>query len=155
MSAKISGQKKVIADIKAVTDGLAAGSVSVGFLGRETYPDGTPVAAVAFWNEYGKMVNSKEGNYFQLPRPFFRRMIEKESKTWAPKIASLLKAKSVKTEEVLGLMGEDIKGALKQSIQEFQSPPIAYSTAKAKGNSKPLVDTGQMLQAVDYEVKGA
>ena len=140
------GQKKVIADIKAVTDGLASGSVSVGFLGGETYPDGTPVAAVAYWNEYG---TSKAP-----ARPFFRRMIEKESETWAPKIAALLKAKTVKTENVLGLMGEDIKGALKQSIQEFQSPPIAYSTAQSKGNSKPLVDTGQMLQAVDYEVKG-
>jgi len=145
MSAKLIGQKKVIAKIKAVTDGIESGSVIVGFLGRETYPDGTPVAAVAFWNEYG---TSKAP-----ARPFFRSMIEKESKTWGSKTAALLKSKSVKPQNVLGLLGEEIKGALKQSIQEFQSPPIAYSTAKAKGNSKPLVDTGQMLQAVDYEVK--
>jgi hypothetical protein len=152
MSAKISGQKKVIADIKAVTDGLAAGSVSVGFLGRETYPDGTPVAAVAFWNEYGKMVNSKEGNYFQLPRPFFRKMISKESPTWGPKIADLLKSKTVKNDNVLGIIGKEIVGALQQSIQDMQTPPLAESTIKAKGSSKPLIDSGQMWGDVEFEV---
>lgn len=144
MSAKITGQKKVIADIKAVTDGLSSGSVNVGFLGAERYPDGTPVAAVAYWNEFGTSKTPA--------RPFFRNMIAKESSTWAPKIAALLKAKSVKSDNVLGMMGEEIKGALKQSIQELKSPPLAASTIKAKGNAKPLVDSGQMLQAVDYEV---
>lgn len=51
-------------------------SVRVGVLENATYPDGTPVAMVAFWNEYGatanipshtrtinRSINEKTGNY--------------------------------------------------------------------------------------------
>lgn len=156
-----------------------SGSVSVGFLEGATYPDGTPVAAVAFWNEYGHA-----GPFPSPPRPFFRTMIEKEKPTWGGKVAGLAKATDNNGPKVLALMGEDIEGALKQSITELAEPALSPTTLmlrKKFGNSpeniklsdvleaqkavargeqgatgtqaKPLVWTGNMLNSVNYEVK--
>lgn len=121
-----------------------SGSLEVGFLENATYPDGTPVAAVAFWNEFGT-VNAP-------PRPFFRQMIAKESPTWAGKIAKLAVATDDDGPKVLALMGEDIDGALKQSINDFTSPALAQSTIDRKGFDKPLIDTSHMVNSTGYRV---
>ncbi len=148
----LSGADGVMKALEDIARKMGGGEVSVGFMAGATYPDGTPVAAVAFWNEFGKGVQSEEGNYFQMPRPFFRQMIAKESPTWPGKMAKLAKATDYDGDKVLALMGEDIKGALQQSINEFQSPPLAPSTIEAKGFAKPLIDTSHMLNSVTYEV---
>lgn len=124
-----------------------SGEVQVGFMNGATYPDGTPVAAVAFWNEFGVPSHN------QPPRPFFRQMIASESPSWGPKVAKMAKATDFDGQKVLGLMGEDIKGALQQSINDFVTPAIKSSTANAKGFDKPLIDTGHMLNSITYEVK--
>jgi len=125
---------------------MGGGSVEVGFMSEATYPDGTPVAAVAFWNEYGNPEQNRP------PRPFFRGMIAKESPGWANKMAKLAKASDYDGAKVFGLMGEDIKGALQQSINDFTEPGLAPSTVEAKGFAKPLIDTAHMLNSVDYKV---
>lgn len=122
------------------------GSVEVGFLEGATYPDGTPVAAVAFWNEYGSS---------GPPRPFFRTMIAKESPDWPAKMAKLAIATQYNGAKTLALMGEDIEGALKQSINDLTSPPLAESTIKRKGFDKPLIDTAHMINSTGYRVEGA
>ena len=131
--------------LTAIVERMGGGSVAVGFIDNATYPDGTPVAAVAFWNEYGKLG--------QPARPFFRQMIAKESNTWAPKMARLAKATDYDGDKVLALMGEDIKGALQQSINDFSSPGLAASTIEAKGFAKPLIDTSVMLNSITYKVE--
>lgn len=146
MSAKVlKGGAGITAALENIARRMGGGSVSVGFMSGATYPNGTPVAAVAFWNEYGH-----DGT---PARPFFRRMIAAESKGWAVKMARLAKATDYDGDKVLGLMGEDIRGALQQSINDFDSPPLAESTIEAKGFSKPLIDTAHMLNSVTYEVK--
>ena len=136
------GLDKALADIATRMGG---GSVSVGFLAGASYPDGTPVAAVAFWNEYGGPERP--------PRPFFRQMIAKESPGWAFKMGKLAKLTNYDGAKVLGLMGEDIKGALQKSINDFTTPALAQSTIHAKGFAKPLIDTSVMLNSIAYEVK--
>ena len=131
--------------LQDIARSMGGGSVQVGFLEGATYPDGTPVAAVAFWNEFGTS---------RIPaRPFFRGMIAKESSGWAVKMAAMVKATNYDGPKVLALMGEDISGALSQSITNFSSPKNAPSTIKKKGFDKPLIDTADMLRAVSYEVK--
>lgn len=138
----------------AFGDGLAAAlkgisakmssSVEVGFLEGATYPDGTPVASVAFWNEYG--------NGSAPPRPFFRTMIEKEKESWPGKLAAAYKATGGDGDKALALVGEDIDGALKQSINDFSSPALAQSTIDRKGFDKPLIDTGHMINSTGSRV---
>lgn len=162
-----------------IADRMGGGHVRVGFLEGATYPDGTPVAAVMYWNEFGH-----EGRFPAPPRSFFRRMISKEQSTWAPKMAKLAKATNYDGLTVLKLMGEDIAGALRQSIIETNEPALSPTTlilrAKfwtnpgaitisdvlaaqleaangAEGASgtqaKPLVWSGHALASVGYEVK--
>ncbi len=132
------------AKLREIAERMGGGNVQIGFLENATYPDGTPVAAVAFWNEFGKET--------QPPRPFFRTMIAKESPGWGPKMAALAETTNYDGPKVLELMGEDIEGALKQSINDLTSPPLAPSTIKAKGFAKPLIDTSHMLNSTGHKV---
>lgn len=85
------------------------------------------------------------------PRPFFRTMIAQNSATWAPTAAKLLQ-QGKSTDDVLNLMGELIAGQLRASIIAMKTPPNAPSTIRNKGFDDPLVDTGHMLNSVDFEV---
>ena len=143
----LQGSDAVMKALEDIARKMGGGEVSVGFMEGATYPNGTPVAGVAFWNEYG--VPSRN----QPPRPFFRQMIAAESPTWPGKMAKLAKATDYDGDRVLALMGEDIKGALQKSINDLQDPPLAPSTVEAKGFGKPLIDTSHMLNSVSYEVK--
>jgi hypothetical protein len=130
----------------------------VGFLEGATYPDGKPVAAVAAFNEYGRMVRTKgadgmEESYFQLPRPFFRRMIADKKAEWPAGVALQLKKNKGDVAKTLEVTGVAIGGQLQQSIRDLVSPPLAPSTVERKGFDKPLIDTGHMLDSVGHEVK--
>ncbi len=144
----LSGAEAVMKKLESIMKGMGGGEVSVGFLEGATYPDGTSVAAVAFWNEFGH-----GGKFPAPPRSFFRSMIATESPGWSVKMAKLAKATNFDGPRVLAMMGDDIKGSLQQSINDFVYPPLSPSTIAAKGFDKPLIDTSHMLNSVDYEVK--
>jgi hypothetical protein len=55
----------------------------------------------------------------------------------------------------LDLLGTIIKGDVQKRIAAGIMPPNAPSTIKRKGSSTPLIDTGQMRNALEHEVKGA
>lgn len=120
------------------------GKVRVGFMEGSTYPDGTPVPAVAFWNEYGGPGRPE--------RPFFRRMIAKDSPKWAPLVGKAAVAANYDSSRVLAILGDRIKGELQASINQFQDPPISQETAERKGFKKPLIDTAVMLNSITFEV---
>lgn len=171
--------ESVAARLAAIAKSMGGGSVEVGFLEGATYPDGTPVAAVAFWNEYGH-----GGNFPSPPRPFFRTMISEKSPEWPETMATLAKATNYNGPRVLALMGEEIQGQLIESITNLTAPPLSKTTLalRAKfGNdpsgitardvvdaqhdvaagtaelasgtqAKPLVWTGHMLDSTGYKV---
>lgn len=122
-----------------------AGDLYVGFFAQEKYPDGTPVAAVAYWNEFGTATSPA--------RPFFRRMIAAKQAGWGVAFGNIAKAQNYDFARVLPLMGEGIKDQLTQSIVEFSDPPNAPYTIKKKGFNKPLIETAQMSRATGYEVR--
>lgn len=142
--------------LEAIAKKMGGGEVSIGFMENATYPDGTPVASVAFWNEFGTSTAPA--------RPFFRTMIAKESPQWASKMARQAKGTNYNGPKVLALMGEDIGGALVESIIAVNSPPLAESTILARAKNvkrgdevsptiaKPLIDTGHMKNSVSYQV---
>lgn len=115
----------------------------VGVLENATYPDGTPVAMVAFWNEYGTRITK--------PRPFFRTTISENKKNWVLSVTELMRRHN-DGKKVLGLMGEHIKGQIVNSINTWSDPPNAASTVREKGFDKPLVWTGQMMRSISWEV---
>lgn len=111
----------------------------------------------------GRFVKRSEANFSSThatpghaitipPRPYFRRMIKANGPSWGPDIGKLLVANKFDTAKVLGLMGTLIKGQLQDSIVNFTTPRNAPSTIARKGFDKPLIDTGHMLNSVDFEV---
>lgn len=123
----------------------SGGNVKVGFLEGATYPDGTSVPTVAFFNEFG---TSKSP-----PRPFFRRMIAAKSPGWGNSMAKAAQATGYDSARTLAIMGEGIKDQLVASIVSLTSPPLKPSTVQRKGFDKPLIDTGVMQRAPAYVVE--
>lgn len=117
-------------------------SLRVGVLEDATYPDGTPVAMVAFWNEYGTKTAPV--------RAFFRTTVSNNKKNWVLSIQNLVKMHE--PEKAMGLMGEHIKDQIVQSIIEWSEPPNAPYTVKKKGFNNPLIQTGQLSRSISYEV---
>lgn len=175
---EIKGGDK-LAKILAEIGGNKGGFVKVGFLENATYADGTSVAAVAFWNEFGH-----GGRFPAPPRPFFRNMISEKSREWPKRLAGALKYYDYDTEKALGAMGDAIKGDLQESIINTTAPALSPTTLMLRsiyGNNpqeirardvlaaqdlvkegyqgatgsqaKPLVWTGHMLNSIDYVVE--
>lgn len=140
----LNGGEKLLEHLENLSNELGKGSVVVGFLEGATYPDGETVAEVAFTNEFG--------NKKQPPRPFFRQMIDKEKSSWPGKIGKLAKVTNFDGQRVLGILGSDIEGALRDSINSLMTPELSPVTIEAKGFSKPLIDTAHMINSISFEV---
>lgn len=137
--------EKVLTQLAAKVNKPA--TVSVGFLAKTTYPDGTPVAAIAAIQEFGAPSRGIP------PRPFFRNMIAAKSGEWPAAVAGFLKANDYDATKALEQAGSAIEGQLRQSIYDTNSPPNKPSTVARKGASKVLVDTGHLLNSIEHEVK--
>jgi hypothetical protein len=138
-----------------------AKEVRVGFLQEATYPNGTSVAMIAAIQNWGAPARGIP------PRPFFSDMIQKKQGEWPAAIGGLLMANNYDALRTLQLTGEAVAGQLRTSIVDTNDPPLAESTLRKRGvggmvynakdmstfGAKPLVDTGHMLNSVDYEIK--
>ena len=120
-------------------------SVRVGVLENATYPDGTPVAMVAFWNEYGTKTSPV--------RAFFRTTVSDQKKNWVLSVQNLMKMHD-DPKKVMGLIGEHMRGQIVQSINTWTDPPNAPYTVAMKGFNAPLRDTGQLMRSISFEVGG-
>lgn len=150
-------QQKLAMIAKAI--GTQTKTLKVGFLKDALYPDGTYVALVAAIQNFGA---PKAGI---PPRPFFSNMVREKSPGWGKDMMAALRASDMQTDEALQIMGEHIAGQLRQSIQATNDPPLKPATIarKAKGGAKkvggvygpakPLIDSGHLLESVDFEIK--
>jgi hypothetical protein len=172
----ITGGKKLDAYLANRVNKLKRGELRVGFLENATYPDGTPVAQVAAWQEFGTDTIP--------PRPFFRNMIAAKGGDWPRSVANLLKRTDYDAEKVLRMMGEGISAQLRSSIIATDSPALSPVTRMLRkmrmqnpslviskrvvaeaarrvaagqdysgASTKVLVDTGNLLHSVGYEVR--
>lgn len=148
-------------------------SVRVGVLENATYPDGTPVAMVAFWNEYGTKTSPV--------RAFFRTTVSDQKKNWVLSVQNLMKMHN-DPQRVMGLIGTAMADQIKDSIRTLSEPANSDVTKLLKSrfpmgvykygdykkaigdvqkgvsatgkNTNPLVWSGQMLRSITFEVNG-
>lgn len=135
---------KYLADVQSSVE--SAKQLSAGFMSGATYPDGTKVAYVAAINNYGAPGRNIP------PRPFFSGMVDKKSPGWGERLGEALIYTDFNGKKSLMLMGEEIVGDLKQSINDMDSPPLSPATIARKGFSKPLIDTSHMINSAQYQV---
>lgn len=145
--ASVRGGNNIAAKLRAIEQrATSASTVKVGFLAGGTYPDGKSIPMIAAINEFGAPSRG------QPPRPFFRRMVADKSPAWPGMLDKLLRATDYDAAMTLGLLGEQIKGELVQSIRDLWDPPLAPSTVARKGFDKPLIETSVMINSVGSEV---
>lgn len=143
--------KKFLAKLAEIAGGVKAGILE-GATNKET---GELIAPYAIYNEFG--VPSKN-----IPaRPFMRTVADEKPKEWIGKMVKHIKGRAKDPEvwkESLWIAGEQMKADIKDSIQHGTWTPNAEATVRAKTRKgkvepdHPLIDTGEMLAAVSYEV---
>ena len=150
------GGKKLQRLLREAGKGGVSG-VKVGFFSTAKYQDGTPVAAVAAWNEFGTET---------IPEwPFFRRALAEAERGVSNILAKGIDTKKMVVDEQLaGRVGEYVQGEIQASIIALNDPPNSPKTIAQKrkklhgkkgtgGGETPLIDTGAMLDAVAWEVE--
>jgi HK97 gp10 family phage protein len=130
-----------------------AGGVKAGILNNATTTDGKSIAEYAVYNEFGTS---------RIPaRPFMRTVAKEKPKQWIGEMVRHVRARATDPaiwKQALGVAGESMKSDIKDSIQNGNWTPNAPATVRAKARKgkvepdHPLIDTGQMLVAVSYEV---
>lgn len=127
---------------------LAKCSVKIGIQADSgSYEDGTKVVDVAIWNEYGTARIP--------PRPFIRQCyaLHSEQAFKLLKQAVLQVSNGMTVEMAVGRVGLWYENQLKRTLRTYPWQPNAASTVLRKGSSKPLVDTGQLVNSIRYEVQ--
>ena len=130
-----------------------AGGVKAGILNNATTTDGKSIAEYAVYNEFGTS---------RIPaRPFMRTVAKEKPKQWIGEMVRHVRGRATDPaiwKQALGVAGESMKSDIKDSIQNGAWTPNAEATQEAKkrkGKTEydhPLMDTGQMIAAVSYEV---
>jgi hypothetical protein len=142
--ARLSLDKSVALKLNSIVKSLK-GSVEVGFHDTANYPDGTPVATVAYFNEFG------HGGHFPAPpRPFFRTMIKEKSPQWPDQLAGIIAEQQALVDakgdgsklnyyRIWSRMGSIIEDELKDSITNFVAPELSLTTLalRAKFGNQP------------------
>ena len=143
----LSGGEKLIAALENISRSVKRGaSLKVGFLSGATYPDGKSVAMIAAIQNFGAPSRNIP------PRPFFTNMIRRESSGWPDLMQAQLKATGYDAKTTMERMGAVLKGQLQLSIRTGPFAPLKPATVARKGFATPLIDTGHMINSVDWQV---
>ena len=140
--------KKLLSELAKMKLGVKAGIFS-----NATTTDGKSIAEYAIYNEFGT-ANIP-------PRPFMRTTAKDKGQKWGKVIAAAVQGKTKERaawKRAVVLCGESMKADIQNTIQNGSFAPNAPATVEAKTRKgkiepdHPLIDTGQMLAAVNYEV---
>lgn len=146
--------------LKKTLDKIDGAGVRVGFFEGSKYDDGTPVAYVAAIHEFGVPSQGIP------PRPFMRSTVTEKGQEWDGLVKRGMAAAAagkLTPAQVWDQIGMKAAGDVRKKIASITKPPLKKSTIRRKlakmadkktvGNlSKPLVETGVLLNAVTHEV---
>ena len=166
MPSRVRGGRKLRVFLrKARSAKSRSKGVDVGFFKTARYSDGTYVASVAAWNEFG----TDDGRVPE--RPFFRQAIEGADRVINPILKAGVDPQTMELDEqTASAVGAVMVGRIQASIRNLRVPENAEITVKGgwmrsktgkpifikgKGSDNPLIDEGIMRQSVDYEVGDA
>lgn len=112
--------------------------------------DGMPIAEYAAYNEFGTSDGHVPERSFI--RATFDEQVEKLNQTRGRLIRGVQDGK-LDAQQAAGLLGEIHQRDIVRKIDSGVPPPNAPGTIRIKGSSKPLINEGNMKQAVRYEIK--
>lgn len=159
----------------------ATAEMIVGFFEEDREPDGTPVSAVAYKQEFGgigsgygeetKAPKNRPYEGFTVkfgvipPRPFMRPAIAKNENKWIRALKKEIKEtldnlgqSKLDIETPLERLGVIVEGDIQRGIKAVREPALAPITLKLRRNrgnrsTKPLIDSGTMLKSVKHKIR--
>lgn len=153
---KITGGDKYKAVLAKIAEQHVG--VRVGILEGATTTDGEPIAPYAAANEFGSHAEF-EGREVIIPsRPFLRQTAGKKQGEWIRDIEHVMRGNPDKGNEAMHVVGQIMRADIVAEIEggDFaQNADITIKRKMDKGKEDPdhpLIDTGQMMEAVSYEV---
>lgn len=153
VTAKVTGGDKAVRVLEAFGDKVGKGGlVRVGYLESAKYPDGTSVAQVAVWQEYG----TPNAKFPIPPRPTFRMMIAKHKSEWSRQLAILLKTEGYDSKRALSTMGGVIRDELVDSVLNAdvkQLSPVTLMVRSMKQKNPSLKVTLRTIYAAIGRVR--
>ena len=123
--------------------------MAVGFFSTAKYPDGTPVAAVAAWQEFGVPDNN-------IPeRPFLRNSVGDAEDVIIPVLKEGIDPTDMALDRITaGKVGEAMQSRIQREITQLREPPNAPRTLARKApKTNPLIDEGIMRAATTYAIE--
>lgn len=124
------------------------------------YSNISEVAKIAVYQEFGtkrpdwKGQHPGRGKKRGIPaRPFMSTSWDEnvqKAYTLLDKLYDKVLQEKTNVKQALALVGEWFSDKVKKKIREIDLPPNAPSTIAKKGSSKPLIDTGQMINSVTH-----
>lgn len=124
----------------------------VGIVGPNATQEenGTSLVEIAAVNEFG----SRDGTIPE--RSFIRSTFERQRRAVGKiceRLARQIVTKGMDVSQAMSLLGAWGASEVRKTITGGHiSPPNAPATLAAKGSSKPLIDTGQLVAGITYEV---
>lgn len=109
--------------------------------------DGQSNADIASVHEFGLGV--PERSFIRQPFDASRGSL-KSTMSRAAKTAARTKRP---VEWALAVVGQQFKDTIIETINSRIPPPLSPRTVARKGSSVPLIDTGQLKQSIDFEVR--
>ncbi|HHT3633773.1 hypothetical protein I6L63_15460 [Enterobacter hormaechei] len=146
MSVKITDKKEVWRRIRVGLNELEPVEVVAGIQKGEVN-DGVLVAEYATWNEFGTRTTPS--------RPFMRNAFDKNVETLVRFFyqgrRGIVDGK-INQDQLMNAVGVKMVQLIKESILNESWAPNAEYTIDRKKSSKPLVDTGTMLNSITYAI---
>ena len=165
MGVKVKTKRTRIPKMEQVLDTLNGMKVKAGVMGE--------LAWLARIHEYGCKIkitpkmrkflrhkglhikNSTE--YIVIPERAFLRNGYKECKDGVLDVVRLIMCDvisgNISVEEYVEQIGEGLVSGIAGYATDLNSPPNHPFTVQQKGSDNPLMDTGDMIQAIDYKVE--
>lgn len=166
MKLKIKDVNNMDALIKDI-DLLSGKKVRAGVL------DEGMIGKIAYVNEYGWNIEvtpkmraylhaqglhiKKETTHIKIPeRSFIRSGYDVNREEFVKKAEWVISAalkRGIDIQTALDSLGIELQGILRQFLTDLKEPKNHPFTVEQKKSSNPLIDTGQLRSAIDYEVE--
>ena len=132
---------------------------TVGVQGADALEDhgGISNVVLAGVHEFGAEIDTGNGIVSIPERSFIRSTVDENDgyRSMLRTLGEKVLVGKLTVHKALGLLGEKVTSDIKSRIEAGIDPPLAASTIRRKGSSKPLIDSGQLKSAITSEVRRA
>jgi len=156
-----------IPDLVRELNYLATHKVHIGIFADAKREDGAPMLVIAAANEFGAKIPKRQARFGNLDdenpggwviipersylRAWFDENVDALQATMERLIGQVVEGK-ISGRAALETIGGYVVTHIQAYMVDLKTPPNAPSTIARKGSSNPLIDTGQLKDAITWRV---